>query len=155
MSSGCSVFEPGEDGQEQNLGQRPPAAERGTRELFAGMVNREEGRTPAAFTQEGGCWAPRRSRIGWRALWKAGVAPNEVFTCAPVFEILRWNLIAGWGNIQGTAHTPSSSAPNPGSEEGWCSPPQRSPGHSKTLTQRLIWSLANLKSQLNDEECVC
>lgn len=92
------MFEPGTDGQEQDLGQRPPAAEQGWR------TGRKEGH------QDGGCWAPRGSHVGWRALWKAGVALSEVFMCVPVFEILRWGLIAVWGNIRGTAHTPSCSA---------------------------------------------
>lgn len=83
--------------RQQNLSRRSPAAEReALQELLPGMRKWEEGRTrvkAAVFTQEMSAGHPRRSPIGMRALWKAGLALNEVFMCAPGFTFSCWSLI--------------------------------------------------------------
>lgn len=72
---------------------------------------------------------PRRHPLGMRALCKAGLALDEVFTCTPGFEFSCWHLITVWGSSQGNPQVPSTSISNPGSEEGRVPPaPLRSQG---------------------------
>lgn len=108
----------------------------------------------AAFTQEGGCRHPRRSRTGLRALWRQGELLMR-FLCALLFLKFYAGVSSQCGVTSKELLTCPHPFPTPASEEGCAPHPRDLQGQWETLQRRRTWILVNSKSQCNNQAGVC